>query len=465
MNALRARLHDMKSDDNGLSLVEVVVAMVLFAMIVTGTLYSMLTILTTTRDSRNEQVAANLAAQDIDLARDYDDVFKLLPTTYDIPLNGDVFTVTRQTEWVNTTGNDVKCGSGGTALSYKRVNVSVTWGNMRAGAKAVRADTVVDPNSRITDPTKGTIFVRVNDESGVGNPGVTVTVSPSASANGATTPNPNSVITDASGCAYILKVTPGNYDVKVTQSSGTYVDDVDQLTAASKFTGVQANSTASVSFGYDDAGRFQALWASNYFSLGRPLIAADMKTTFYRENGTQWSLPRPAGDKFLLHPFGNGYNAVAGNIDDCAANDPQAWTLGSSGKIAPPSSIVSAKSGDTVFAPIDMGVVQIIKTSGSGGAKYLRAVSIDAPVDGNPGCATTTTLRWSGQVIPNGGSGSVTVALPYGNWYLYADNNAGDTGTSPSSRVGMNGSTSINVITGGSSASGAVTLDPRTVTP
>ncbi len=75
--------------------------MFIFALISTGTLYTMVSVLQTTRDSRAQQVAANLAAQDIDLARDYANLFQLLPTTYTVPLNGDTSPSPVRHEWVS----------------------------------------------------------------------------------------------------------------------------------------------------------------------------------------------------------------------------------------------------------------------------------------------------------------------------------------------------------------------------
>ena len=457
MNELRRRM----SADDGLSLIEIVVAMVIFALMITGTLYAMLTVLQTTRDSRAQQVAANLAAQDIDLARDYNDLFKLLPTTYTVPLNGDTFTVTRRTEWVNGSGNDVKCGSGGAALSYKRVNVSVTWGNMRAGATAVRADTVIDPKSRITDPTKGTILVFVRTDGGVGSPDVVVTATASSVPNGAVSPSPNTATTDASGCAYILKVQPGNYDISLSHPSGNYVDE-NQAAAPLKTLGVQANATASVGFQYDLGGYIQVSYASNYVNANRPQVAANMETSFSNTYGSS-HLARATGDKFLLHPFLSGYQLLAGDDDDCLANDPQAWTASGSAPAPPASPTVTAPAGTTKPGPVPMGVIQVVKTSNSGGPKYIRAVSVNNAGSGNPGCATTQVLRWTGKIFPSS-AGSVTIALPYGSWRIFLDDNANETNTDVSNQVGFTGNSTLNQLTnnGGSSFLGIVTnIDPR----
>jgi len=456
---MTALLRRLRSDDSGLGIVEVVVAMVLFALIVTGSMYTMLQVLQTTRDSRAQQVAANLAAQDIDLARDYDDLFKLLPTTYTVPLNGDTFTVTRQTEWVNGSGNDVQCGSGGAALSYKRVNVVVTWDNMRNSNPGVRADTVVDPKSRITDPTKGTILVFVRTDGGVGSPGVTVKAAPSATANGAVTPSPSTVTTDASGCAYILKVQPGNYDISLSHTSNKYVDEK-QNAAPVKILGVQANATASVGFQYDAGGTVTAQYASNYIPTPRPIVPSNMLTTFVNTYGSV-KLPRQASDQFLLHPFTSGYQTLAGDEDACKANDPQEWTAFGATPVAPATEPAGVKAGLPSPAPVPMGVIRVTGAS-SGGKKYLRAVSYNSTSAGTPGCATEQVLRWTGEIVPNN-SGTVDVALPFGYWRLYVD----DKSNSNSGTLVGTGGTSLTQLTNAgdksllASISGLINVDPR----
>ena len=457
MNAVVRRLN---REDAGLSIVEVVVAMFIFALISTGTLFTMVSVLQTTRDSRAQQVAANLAAQDIDLSRDYANLFQLLPTTYTVPLNGDVFTVTRETEWVSPAGNDVQCASGGGALSYKRVNVSVTWANMKPSTPPVRSDTIIDPKSRITDPTKGTILIFVRTASGSGSEGVVVTAAPSSTPNGAKTPSPSSVTTDSSGCAYILKVTPGNYDITISHPSGKYVDE-NQQKVATKNTGLQANSTASVGFQYELGGTLAASYASNYINPVRPVVAGDMPTIFSSTYGT-FVAPRAPGDSFLLHPFPSGYEVTGGDPDNCLAIDPQSWLPDAFGRTAEPTPSGAASAGGTTVVGVPLGVVEITATKKDGN-QWLRAVSVLNPLNGQPTCLGETTLTF-GKIIPKKENETVTVALPYGTWKFFADKEENKPLFLPTDMVGLNGETSIVNLTEGSvAASSIVTLDPRTV--
>ncbi len=100
---------------------------------------------------------------------------------------------------------------------------------MRDDDATVRTYTVIDPKNRINDPTKGTILVSVLGGSGAGSAGVTVTATPASPANGATALAKAPLPTDAQGCTYILKVTPGNYNVTVSRAG--YVDVAQNATS------------------------------------------------------------------------------------------------------------------------------------------------------------------------------------------------------------------------------------------
>src|SRR5690625_7351720 len=84
-----------------MGLPEVMIAMVLFALISLGMLYTMTAVKTSTRDTRARQVAANLAASEIDAAREIEDLFGLLDDVKRVDVGSDSYTVTRTTAWVS----------------------------------------------------------------------------------------------------------------------------------------------------------------------------------------------------------------------------------------------------------------------------------------------------------------------------------------------------------------------------
>ncbi|MEY2847802.1 MAG: hypothetical protein RI885_467 [Actinomycetota bacterium] len=462
MIALRTRFRSLSSDESGLTLVEVVVAMMIFALISTGAIYSMISVLAVTRDTRSAQVAANLAAQEIDFSRDVADIFALTDETRSVQLNGDTFTVVRSSEWVSEPGLDLECGTGtgGIPLRYKRVNVSVTWANMRSSAEPVHSDTIIDPKNRINDPSLGTILVSVLNAGGTGSSGIAVsavpyTAEPNGAANLATAPKP----TDAQGCTYILKVKPGNYKVSVSKSG--YID-ANQETTGSRVVGVSAGAAASVGFQYDIPAKFTAKFAGDY-SATPVRIPLNLDASFLSTYGTYVSSVTnnsALSRQVSLHPFAAGYQVIAGKYvpktttsDGCLSPDPSQWTRirdrGDWFYGERPDANAAVPGGTAANSIVPMGIV----TLNLSGNPYLRAVSTDplTPDDG-PGCEITMDYYFGQLTSP-----TTTIALPYGSWMIY-------TGSTAASQNASVGAGSMSLVTKGSVSLGVVlNLDPRTI--
>ncbi|TFC20574.1 type IV pilus modification PilV family protein [Cryobacterium glucosi] len=456
MKALRDRITAREGRDQGLTLVEILVAMMVFAIIAVSVAYSLTLALALVNDARAREVAANLAAQELDLDRAAADVFTLVDTDKTLIVNQTTFHLHRDVSWITSTGVDANCGSGGGQLQYKRLNVSVTWDGMRAATNPVRSDTVVAPGSKINDPTLGTILVSVLTASGNGSSGVTVTAIPSVPANGAVAitdvPDP----TDAQGCSYVLKVVPGNYDVKISRANSV---DVNQAATSTTTVGVAAGAAASVAFQYDLPATFTAKYGVNYTS-GSTLIPNNLDTTVrstygvYTTSATTNALSRVIS----LHPFTSGYEPIAGKYvppagtaPTCLSPDPARWIIpAADGAIGHTPSAVSALPGGAADLPVPMGIAAVTGLSG----KYLKAVSqATAPLTGDPGCSVTTTYTFGAL-----GSGNQQIGLPYGSWLLYWGTSTGQTTLVPATSI-----TTLN--RGVVGATGVVTFDPRTVVP
>lgn len=437
----------------GMGLAEVLVAMFVFALVSVGLLHTLTQSMTTTRDSRARQVAANLAASEVDRAREEADLFSLLPVTRPAQTVGtDTFHVVRTTAWVTDPSSTFDCGAGGGGtLRYKRVNVEVRWDNMDPSTEPVRADTLIEPKEKINDPSRGTILVSVVDANGNGVPGVAVTATPAFGAGVAPAPT----TTDSQGCAYLLKVVPGgDYTVSVSKSGHV---DPSQKPTSTLVVGVAAGKAASAGFQYDTAATFTASYAVNTTEPGvrRP---TDMLTSFVSSHGTYTAAGTVSGANrtFALHPFPSGYSAFAGT---CAAADPAAWpaTTTAPVRVGLRQPAVAAAPGGSVAAPVNMGIVKI---SGLSGTRSLKAVSAQNTLVGDPGCASQQTLMFGDAVT----SGRATIALPYGTWQLYH----GASGASnPSTLVTTLQLTPVTTAPGTTTVGllGAVTFDPRVVAP
>jgi len=458
MKAIRDHLARSRNED-GITLVEVLIAMLIFAIISTSVIYTMLSVLSVGRDSRARQVAANLAAGEIDLARDTENLFDLVSfvRSPNPVLNGDTFHVTVGAQWVTDPDLDFTCGGtaggAGAPLRYKRVNVTVTWDNMRASTDAVRADTVIDPKERINDPTKGTILVSVLNGSGTGNAAVNVT----------TVPSTGFVIspTDSQGCTYILKVPPGSYDV--TASKSGFIDG-DQNASATSHVTVLAGASVSVGFQYDLAATYTAHLATNYTALpGTVKFPTDLKTSFWNTYGIYHRAPTTGvgtvTQTFKLHPYAAGYQAYAG---ECDAADPGEWPAEQISGVnwaGVRGAAVATTPGGAAGIDVPMGIVTI---AGGGTGNFVKAVS-QAPVSGFPGCASTVTYTF-GSIL---GAAPTTVALPYGTWALHRSSSAG-TAPTLANQIGQ-ASLSLPVLAvlerSAISSTGIITFDPRVVVP
>ena len=456
MNALRRRLRLDDDREAGLSLIEIIVAMMVFAIIMLGVGYSIISTLHATKDAKGREVALNLAAQEIDAVRAISDIFALGDDSHTAFVPGDatVFTIKRSTSWVTSNGTASDCGSGGGSLQYKEVNITVTWPGMIAD-NAVRTDTIVSPKATINDPALGTILVSVKNAAGIGVAGVTVAASPST---GSAIPK-----TDADGCSYLLKVPPGTYTVSASLSN--YIDVNQVVTPVSTPQVVTAGSIASTGFAYDIKGAVTVTYASNYTATPKPKLPNNMLTSFSSTVGgvDQMVTTTPTS----LYP--SLYTVVAGGFapvtqasPGCLNVDPSQWqdgtNSGGSAISSPDPNTFSFPAGGSAPVNVPMGIM-IVNTGGS--SVYITATATAAAAStGDPGCAATPTAVYTfGPVAPT--SGNVLIALPYGSYTFKSGSSLGSLGSLAASKLSAGtGFTGFSETSGG-----LVTLDPRVVVP
>lgn len=451
MIAIRRRLQLGQSDD-GLTLIEVIVAMVIFMIVSVGLLYSMMSVLTVNRDSRNRQVAANLAAQEIDLARDINDIFrddpdpKVYPTFPIRPaLNNDTFTVTRTSSWVTSTGAVAPCGTGNGTLRFKLVEVDVTWENMKGDP--VHSETYINPNERINDPAKGTLVIAVTTDHGEGVENVQVTADP-------TTGTTLTGTTDAAGCMFFLGVppttSPNKYVVTIASPSGKSYVDLNSNAQPTADATIVAGASTSIPFTYDPSGTIRAT-----YDASTSIVPVNLSTTLLSTRATQISTTTTAAQPrsiLISSAYTDGFSVIAGNIETCFANDPTQWLANPTG--VPPKldgdlpDPVAAGDGEITNVTVPMGALTVTGMNGTN--KWLVAVS-RSTATGGPSCATQQILRF-----PQATAAAHTYALPFGSWDIYRGNSNSFTPTG-TLRLSSGMTTGAN----GTIVSGVVTFDPR----
>jgi prepilin-type N-terminal cleavage/methylation domain-containing protein len=468
---LSRRLSPLHRDDSGLTLIEILVAMTIFGIIAVGIAAGVTASLVNIRDSRDREAALNLAASQIDLVRSVTDVFSVndTPGPTNIPVDGVVYHVSRETNWVTSSGSDASCGanSAGSTLLYKRVTISVTWDGMRNSSVPAVADTLLAPNSRINDPTKGTILVHVFGVDGTDRPNVTVTAAPTpgVAGNTATALTVTPPATDIQGCSYILKVTPGTYDVTVSKT-GYIGDDNQTLGSSTKTVGVSAGASASASFQFENAGLFSSKLAANAGATPNILTPTNLDLTFINSYGN--FVKTSTGAAIPLHPYSDGYTVLAGKYVNaavslsttCPAIDPEAWpdtTVGTVVYSGSRPSLISALPGQAASpgaAQVGMGVFTVVLKNSDGA--FITAVAQSVTTNGNPGCPVSMAYTFGSKVTS--GNTTVTLALPWGSWKVYQASFDGGT----TKQVGNSGMTPVSGSTLIKDSSNIVTLDPRT---
>ncbi|ROQ37385.1 prepilin-type N-terminal cleavage/methylation domain-containing protein [Frondihabitans sp. PhB188] len=466
MIALIARLRRTRiAGDAGMTLIEVIIALTIFAVITVGAITAIGTALIMTRDNRSREVAANLASQTIDSARNTTDIFALASSKQKFTLSGTTYTVTQAVAWVTTAGVDSLCttaaNKGNGALFYKHVNVTVSWSSQKSTTSAVRADTIIAPTSKINDPSTGTILISVTGSTGVGVSGVTanVTVDTDTANNTGSALDTSSQpsLTNSDGCAVAIKVVPGTYDVTLATASGQNDVDPDQNPTPQKTVTVAAGDSIGVSFSYDAADDYSmtyANYAANY--SGTALVPTDLDTTILT-TGRTYTAPTPASDQ-LLYPTSAGYTFLAGtyvpaggSATSCLSPDPESWPKSSTNKVGQrPAPVAADPTLKAASVQVPMGVTTIAVKSTD---KVIQAKTTTA-ANGDPGCAATQTYNFT----KSGNGTSATIALPYGTWAITSGSS-----TSALSKVTIGSlvGSILGILAPGSSSTNVVTLDPR----
>jgi type II secretory pathway pseudopilin PulG len=387
----------------GFTIVELIVAVTLFALMFTALSLGMGGVLRADRNNRSRSTAAYLAAKQVDKARGLDfDQVGLGRTTqsYDDPSSTSTYTITQDVAWVTPTSNSSSCnvpnGSSGGAVAYKRVTVRVTWPNM-AGTAPVSSQTLLTPPTGAYDPYDGHIAVQLYDRDAEPLADKAVTLSGAGTA---------SQVTTEEGCAFFAYLNPGTYTV--TLSTTGYVDR--QLNQPSTQTvSVIAAQITKVQFDYDRAATLTVTVTSPSGAVvpdNLPLTVANSNLTLGTKAVPGTGLTRTVTPLF---PYAGGYQVWMG---DCTDNDPGTYAGGSRGPVLPTSPGGSA-SGTTALDAVDVlvlrGTTATPNASATIVADHVNAVGC--------GAETFTTTA-----AVTDAAGKLRLALPYGTWRIRASN-------------------------------------------
>lgn len=426
-------LRTTETRESGFTLIEVLIAMMVFGITSVLVAYSLTLSMTLTRSSRANEVAANLAAQQIDTARSAKDVFSVKSGTTTQTIDGTDYTITKTVGWVTSTGAVADCGTSQGILQNKTLNVSISWSGIRPGTNPVQASTLLAPAGPINDPASGTILVHVTNASGAGVANVPITAKPdpSITPNTAATITPGPPSTDVDGCSYALKVTPGAYTVTIGKAGDGSISN-SQMQVPTVKASVVAGQSAVIEMQYDKAATPKLTLAA-----AGTLIPTNLPLTYVPQSDPYTTIPTITGVTATtpLFPFGSGYSVFAGAFmasgasqPTCLSVDPQQWTQqNASGHVGVRAAAIPTPSGASI--PSTSIAMPVVTVAVSG--KWLVAKSaVAASTVGDPGCATATTTNAMTLTYPQSSGNAATIALPYGTWMIYALSNSGDSLTS-----------------------------------
>jgi prepilin-type N-terminal cleavage/methylation domain-containing protein len=424
---LQGRASMRARDEAGFTMVEMVMAIFIFGMVVTGVAVGMGSGLNLTRQNRNRSVAANLAAQQMDTVRSTD--FTTLdgqtqvtqPTTVSSPsVEGVTYTISQNIRWVykNATGATAgPCQSppnSSNPLAYIAVTETVTWPDMH-GVSPVQSDTVISPPVGVYDQTEGHIRVTVLNAAGSPVSGATVEiVNASQGVDDTDT-------TGSDGCSFFAYRPVGAYTVTLSSVSGK-VDGQGSTTPTTTAT-VKSGSTSSVQFMFDTAASLALTLSPNVATYTVPTtVPVTIANTALTPSGTK-PFTSPTGSPRTLtnlFPYSSGYQAWAGTCSDA---DPQG--VGPSGAYysgaTRPAAIAVPGSG-TVTLPTTK--LQFKRSSGS--AAYLITATHKTATGwtSDTGCATAETYTLAAAQTISTTTVALNFALPYGSWTIAWRNNS-----------------------------------------
>lgn len=411
LSKLRAR----PADEAGVSLVEVLVAMVLLGLLASAVLTTLLLTVATSRNNSSRVVAANLVSDRIENLRD-SDVFGIADgrVAVDRTVGTTVFRVVTDAAFVPVDSATSTCDAGaGSRPAYKRITVTASWPSM-GRIPPVRGDTLIALPITGMDNTKGSLAVPLKLASGNPTPAQVVTLLTSTNAFVA------SQTTGADGCALFTGLAPGTYTVTVNTPAFTSYPGGTALRTVTGNTVTAATVTKVAEVPYDQAGVLAYSYAT---PPGYPAPAALpltlqltspglYPTTQLKECGSPGATsscvngagtvgsPRVTSSLF---PFATpGYIAYAG---DCADSAP-----------SPLPASLNVGPGVTRATTVALGGadLRVQKDTTTWLAKPVYAVHLaDATCTVQESYAVGTTTAASGTA-----PAALKVALPYGTWRI-----------------------------------------------
>ena len=393
------------TDDDGFSIVEAVVAMMVLAVLALVAAATSITVLRTSNSNSQRVVAANLATQAIEETRSIvsqEITDGALPIETQI-VGGTTYSIA-QTTTVQSSNATTNLCTTGTKLAYKLVTVAVTWPNM-GSVQPVTAQTL----KQIGIGTRGALAVSVV--------GAAPTSTPQAGIGVTLTPGNVLHTTGADGCVVFTNLTPGvTYYAAVDQAGFVSIEGGQSYKTSAQ--SITENAISRVTISYDRPGTVRGIPVS---PAGYP-APATLPLTFESSSFTPYTaVAFPDCASVTTSPkqcvtgspraatalFPGSYAAWAGTCLDAEPTTP-----------APTRTTVLAGGLiDRNIPLLDVDAV-LAKSNGTritGRTLFAYHQSADAPTTSRLGCPTVDKLKFTAQADTS----AFRAALPPGRWQLY----------------------------------------------
>jgi prepilin-type N-terminal cleavage/methylation domain-containing protein len=419
------RRRSARHRDDGFSLIEVMVAMVVLALFATAVVAVLATSFGTTRTNKLRDQASGLATRQIEIVQNTGvlDVpdgqvygtasgsFSSTPAA--IPINGTNFTVSQDAEYVPANSAKSTCESpSGTRLAYKRVTVTVSWPDMGASVPP-RLDTLLQLPVTGLDNTKGVLAVPVKDASGQPVESTTVTVSEGGAQIA-------SEVTGTDGCAVITDLPPAS-DYTVSAGRSGYVDTTGTITPSHSAPTISA-ATLSTDTGFvmDEGGAVQLALVPPGGSFGLPVTPFNVALTNTTAS-PQYSqtFPDCSTGPSGFCSTGAGFSRTVGSPDSSSATQNGLFPFSTQ------DSVYVNDYPDTNAPGVSVAVVggTTATTTTPAGGVPLGGVTVtnNTPADTmlyayEPSMSSNNLLQLDATAVAK--DASAGFALPYGTWCI-----------------------------------------------
>jgi prepilin-type N-terminal cleavage/methylation domain-containing protein len=395
------RLIRARRDEAGFTIIELVVALSVFALMAGSIALTIKSGLNLSRNNRNRSIAANLASQEMDAVRQAK--FTTLPlglvqSTQSV--DGVGYTVKRESEWVAINASSGPCDAQGGNPQVLRVTVSVYWPN-QGGVPPATSSTELTPPVGAYDPNSGHIAVKVLDRNAAPAAADPVTV---------TGPGVNRTITTSSdGCAFFDHLVANTYTV--TLGAAGFVDR-QGTPSPNQSVSVVVGAVASVAFDYDQAATLAlTLTPSGGGTIPLTLPVSVGNNAFLPSGSKTFSGNGLVRSISNLFPFLSGYEVWAG---DCADADPEGQKPLSGGAYWPGAQrapALEATPGGTTTGTVTVPSFEVDVTKAGLPHGPDSVVAVHGS-DNGCGSGETVALGLTGV------NGKLQAALPYGTWTI-----------------------------------------------